>query len=98
LNGKEVGTRLWKPFSVDVTHFLQPGRNHLQIVVTNESDAAMRAVPDFKRYLEIGDLGEIFLGYNNTVLYLDVIDPNGLIGPVRLLPYREVVLRTQAQH
>jgi len=94
LNGQKVGTRLWKPFSFDVTKFLKPGKNHLRIVVTNESDAAMRAVPDFKRYLEIEELGKVFLDHT-TSPYLDVIDINGLIGPLRLLPYREVKLSTQ---
>jgi len=87
LNGQKVGTRLWKPFSLDVTKFLKPGKNHLRIVVTNASDAGVRAVPDLKSYLEIG----------RTVPYLDVIDINGLIGPVRLVPYREVKISTQTR-
>jgi hypothetical protein len=97
LNGQKVGTRLWKPYSIDVTNFLKPGRNHLQIAVTNASDAAMRAVPDSKRYLEIEELGEIYLGYKTAVPYLDVVDMNGLIRPVRLVPYRAVKLSTQAR-
>jgi hypothetical protein len=94
LNGQKVGTRLWKPYSVDVTKFIKPGRNHLQIMVTNESDAAMRATPDFKSYQETQDLVDVFLGYG-TVPYMDAIDINGLIGPVRLVPYREVTLSAQ---
>ncbi len=96
LNGSKVGTRLWKPFSFDLTKFLNPGKNHLRIVVTNESDAAMRAVPDFKRYLEMQDMTKGFLSYQPAP-YMDVIDVNGLIGPVELVPYRNVKLSTQAQ-
>lgn len=39
LNGKKVGERLWRPFSLDVTKFLKSGGNHLRIIVTNSSDA-----------------------------------------------------------
>ena len=84
LNGQKAGTRLWTPFSIDVTTFLKPGKNHLRIVVTNASDAAMRAAPDLKSYQEIG----------RPVPYLDSIDINGLIGPVQLVPIREVKMST----
>ena len=76
-----------------MTKFLKPGRNQLRIVVTNASDAAVRAIPDFKRYLELQELSGTFLSYAPP--YTDSIDLNGLIGPVRLVPYREVKLSTQ---
>jgi len=36
VNGEAVGGILWKPpFSVDITGLLRPGRNHIQVKVTN---------------------------------------------------------------
>ena len=94
LNGQKVATRLWEPFSVDVSQYLKPGKNRLKIIVTNSSDAATRAVPDFKRFLQLEDLGRTYLPYNPAP-YMDVIDRNGLIGPIRLIPYQEVRLSTR---
>jgi hypothetical protein len=93
LNGQKAGTRLWEPYSLDVTKFLKAGRNHLKITVTNASDGPMRGVPDFRRYLELLDLTGVFLSSPGP--FMDVIDLNGLIGPVRLLPYREAQLSTR---
>jgi hypothetical protein len=93
LNGQKAGTRLWEPYSLDVTKFLKPGRNHLKITVTNASDGTMRGVPDFRRYLELLDLTGVFLSSPGP--FMDVIDLNGLIGPVRLLPYRDAQLSTR---
>lgn len=35
LNGDEVGRRMWGPFRFDLTERLKPGKNVLQVVVTN---------------------------------------------------------------
>ncbi len=91
LNGKKVGERIWEPFLLNVTDFLQPGENQLKIEVAN-SDASRHAIPDFKRYLEIEDGS-----FEQQPPYMDVIDMNGLMGPVRLLPYWQVHLAVDLQ-
>jgi hypothetical protein len=88
LNGQKTGERVWEPFALEVTKFLKPGKNQLRIVVTNASDAAVRAIPDFKRYLELQELSGNFLSYAPP--YTDSIELNGLSGPARLIPYRQV--------
>lgn len=35
LNGRRVGAMLWSPWRLDVTRALRPGRNHLELHVTN---------------------------------------------------------------
>ena len=35
VNGKSEGVRLWSPFRVEITQFLKPGSNRLEIGVTN---------------------------------------------------------------
>jgi alpha-L-rhamnosidase/Glycosyl hydrolases family 2, sugar binding domain len=83
MNGQHVTDRLWEPFRADVTKYVKPGKNTLQIIVTNSSDAANRALPDFARYMEFVPLG-------GEYAYLDKTGPNGLIGPVRLMPYDQI--------
>jgi hypothetical protein len=90
LNGRKAGERLWEPFVMDISSFLRPGSNQLRIIVTNTSDAAVRAVPDFRRYLELEEVKGNFISYPRP--YMDVIDLNGLIGPVRLIPQQPVRL------
>lgn len=83
MNGQHVTDRIWEPFRADITKFLKPGENTLQIVVTNSSDAANRALPDFAKYMEFVPLGGEFA-------YLDRTGPNGLIGPVTLIPFDQI--------
>jgi len=94
LNGQKVGERLWEPFVMDVSSFLKPGSNRLEFIVTNASDAAKRAIPDFQRYLELEEVRGSFISYSPP--YMDTIDLNGLLGPVRLIPQRQVVLSIAA--
>ena len=87
LNDRKVGVRLWQPFRFEVTDFLRPGVNRLRIAVTN-SDANSRAEASLDRYLV----------YNRDIKkveppLMDAVDLNGLIGPVRLVPYDEVELK-----
>ncbi len=35
VNGQDAGTRLWPPYRVEVTKWLQPGRNRVRLQVTN---------------------------------------------------------------
>lgn len=86
LNERKVGVRVWQPFRFEVTDFLQPSVNRLRVAVTN-SDANSRAEASLDRYLV----------YNRDIKkveppLMDAIDLNGLIGPVRLVPFDEIEL------
>jgi hypothetical protein len=94
LNDHKVGERLWRPFVMDISSFLRPGRNRLKFIVTNASDAAKRGIPDFQRYLELEELRGSFISYSPP--YMDTIDLNGLLGPVQLIPQRQVTLSIPA--
>ena len=79
--------RVWQPFRFEVTDFLQPSVNRLRVAVTN-SDANSRAEASLDRYLV----------YNRDIKkveppLMDAIDLNGLIGPIRLVPFDEVEMR-----
>jgi hypothetical protein len=80
VNGQPVGSVLWKaPYTADVTAALRPGRNRLEVRVTNLW--VNRVIGDLqpgatRRYA--------FLGYPQ--LHKDMpLRESGLLGPVRLL-------------
>jgi len=81
LNQKKVTTLLLRPHRVEVTPWLHEDANHLEIVVQNT--LRNRMVADGLN----GDPNFIIL--KNRMFYL----PSGMIGPVRLIPARQVVLR-----
>jgi hypothetical protein len=35
VNGRSAGSRVWQPFSFDISGLVRPGRNHVSILVTN---------------------------------------------------------------
>jgi Glycosyl hydrolases family 2, sugar binding domain len=81
INQKKAATLLLHPFRLDATPYLQAGNNHLEIIVTNT--LRNRLVGD-------GLAGDSnFVIFKNRMFYL----PSGMIGPVRLVPEREVALR-----
>ncbi len=92
LNDRRVGDRVWLPFTFDVTEFLLPGENHLVIAVSN-TDVPKRAEVSVERMKE---LKEAFGGWREQP-FMDVLDLNGLIGPVRLKTHREVELKVSAK-
>ena len=87
LNGHSLGT-LWKPpFRVDLGDHLQPGRNRLQVKVTN---------PWRNRLVGAKQTG-VATGRPAPALQVDVgikaddeLLPAGLLGPVRLAPVPRV--------
>jgi len=91
LNDQKVGTRLWEPFRFDVTDYLRPGTNRLKIAVTN-SDSNARAEASFERHQKWLDLLSNETINRTQLPYMEVIDLNGLVGPVQLVPEIEVEL------
>ena len=83
VNGKRI-VILWKPpYRADITAALVPGRNHLEIMVTNQWTnrlAGDRAVPPEKRILSAGRGGAGPTGATNQAL-----PASGLLGPVALI-------------
>lgn len=81
INEKKAATLLLRPFRLDATQYLQAGDNHLEIIVTNT--LRNRLVGD-------GMAGDpSFVIFKNRMFYL----PSGLIGPVRMIPRRDVELQ-----
>lgn len=90
LNGRQVGTRLWEPFEIEVTGHLRAGRNRLRVAVTN-ADASRRGEASVERMIE-GRFDLWRYGWRGWYAppYLGAIDRNGLIGPLRLIPFEDV--------
>ena len=79
VNGKPVGI-IWKPlFHADVTSALKPGRNHLEVKVTNLW--RNRLIGDRQPSAEKKYTFITFQHYTKDTPLLD----SGLLGPVRLL-------------
>jgi hypothetical protein len=87
VNGKLAGSIWHPPYEVDVTRFLQPGENHLRIIVGNLAinEMAGRALPDYRllnqRY------GERFTPQDMN--HLEPL-PSGILRHVYLRGYREL--------
>jgi hypothetical protein len=82
LNGVDLGVQWAPPFEVDLTKAAKPGKNRLEIRVTN-----------FWANRVIGDAGlpesERKTRTNITFFKADSpLMPSGLLGPVELKPYR----------
>jgi hypothetical protein len=75
LNGKLVGSRLWKPFTFDITDFLQPGQNTLQISVVNT------LANYYNQFDQLKD-APLYKGGNQPWML-----PSGLMGPVEIRGY-----------
>jgi len=75
LNGELVGSRLWKPYAFDVTAFLRPGSNHLQVSVVNT------LANYYSQFDQLKD-APLYRGGNQPWML-----PSGLIGPVEIRGY-----------
>ena len=92
LKGKLVGTRIWPPYSIDITEHAKPGRNRLDIVVANLLANRMRwdIFDDVK--------GELWnrKWHDGNIRRDAWCLESGLIGPVRILPVRRVSVSAAA--
>lgn len=88
LNGEVVGTRIWPPYRLDIAGKVRPGKNRLSVVVANLLANRM--------FWDIFDDAKTNLTYrrwHDSNLRRDGwCFESGLIGPVRILPSREIVV------
>jgi hypothetical protein len=83
VNGNDLGSRAWRPFTWDVTNYLQPGNN--QIVVEVRNTPANELSGDPVRLAQVQALGWLQGSYYSTYSVFDAqMVPSGLIGPVEI--------------
>jgi len=75
LNGKLVGSRLWKPYTFEITDFLQPGENTLTVSVANT------LANYYSQFDQLSD-APLYKGGNQPWML-----PSGLLGPVEVRGY-----------
>jgi hypothetical protein len=83
VNGNDLGSRAWQPFTWDVTSYLQPGDN--QIVVEVRNTPANELSGDPVRLAQVEASGWLQGSYYSTYSAFDAqMVPSGLIGPVEI--------------
>ena len=82
VNGRNAGAVWHPPYAVDVTGFLQPGRNRIEVRVANLALNALagHALPDYR--LLSARYGQRFVPQDTALI---APQPAGLLGPVKLL-------------
>jgi hypothetical protein len=82
VNGRRAGAVWHPPYAVDVTGFLKPGRNRIEVRVGNLALNALagRALPDYR--LLSARYGQRFVPQDTALV---APQPAGLLGPVKLL-------------
>jgi len=82
VNGRHAGPIWHPPYAVDVTGFLQAGRNHIEVRVGNLALNALagHALPDYR--LLSARYGQRFVPQDTALI---APQPAGLLGPVKLL-------------
>jgi hypothetical protein len=82
VNGRRAGSVWHPPYAVDVTGFMKPGRNRIEVRVGNLALNALagRALPDYR--LLSARYGQRFVPQDTALI---APQPAGLLGPVKLL-------------
>jgi hypothetical protein len=75
INGKNAGSRLWRPFSYDISEFIKKGENSIRIRVGNLVHNEMSLINDVKESIN-------FWGKTGIPLLEDL--DAGLFGPVKI--------------
>ena len=89
LNGREVGTAWSIPFKLHVGQFLQPGRNVLELDVTNLAANRIRDLDQRKVNWKImREINFVNINYRPFDASSWSLMPSGLLGPVTLIPLR----------
>jgi hypothetical protein len=82
VNGRHAGAVWHPPYAVDVTGYLRPGRNRIEVRVANLALNALagHALPDYR--LLSARYGQRFVPQDTALI---APQPAGLLGPVKLL-------------
>ncbi len=82
VNGRRAGAVWHPPYAVDVTGYLRPGRNRIEVRVANLALNALagHALPDYR--LLSARYGQRFVPQDTALI---APQPAGLLGPVKLL-------------
>ncbi len=88
VNGELAGTRVWPPYRIDVTDLVHAGKNRVVIVVANLLANRMRW--DMFESAKTNLYARRW--HDNTIRRDAWALESGLVGPVRLIPQRKVVL------
>ena len=88
LNGQSAGTAWMRPYQMDVTSLLHEGRNHLSVAVTNLLINKVLGDGPIDYSAVIAKYGDRFPGGDEWEQIREPF-PSGLLGPVRLIFYRE---------
>ena len=83
LNDERIGTRVWQPFTFDVSGRVRESGNALRIAVTNTQT---------NRRAQRFDAQELWGVTVSGPSLLDAVHENGLLGPVRLIAWTDVEL------
>jgi hypothetical protein len=87
VNGAPVGTVFAHPFAVDLLDELRPGRNTLEVEVTNLSANRIRDLDrrgvEWKRFYDINFVDQDYRPFDASGW---PVAPSGLLGPVTLTP------------
>ena len=91
LNGHDIGTIWANPFSIDVGQFLQPGKNTLELEITNLAANRIRDLDkrgvQWKAFHEINFVNKAYKPFDASDWPLR---DSGLLGPVRLIPLKRI--------
>ena len=102
VNGKNVGTVWMQPYLIDITSALKPGLNDLTILVTNtliNYVSGLKELPEVPEDLRstFGVTNDSYVAgagiWNRLEKNFHPLPDSGLIGPVKLIPSKKVVIR-----
>ncbi|USU08061.1 hypothetical protein NF700_13380 [Sphingomonadaceae bacterium OTU29MARTA1] len=82
VNGQTAGTVWTAPWRIDVTRWLKPGRNRVEVTVMNTALNALGARPAPDRRLLVARYGDRFQDQDQDKI---VAQPSGLMGRITLL-------------
>jgi hypothetical protein len=94
VNAQDAGALFALPFKIDIGHLLKPGKNTLQIEVTNLSANRIRALDKSGRNWKImKDANIVKINYTAFETASWPLQPSGLLGPVKLVPMQKKILK-----
>jgi hypothetical protein len=88
VNGELAGTRIWPPYRLDITDLLHPGKNRVVVVAANLLANQMR----WDMFDEARTAMHARRWHDNTIGRDAWALESGLVGPVQIIPQRELSL------